>query len=85
MKSVLIALTIGAAMLATPAFAFSLSDLGLKPWVSTDNPDVPNCTVLSHPDGCENVLRSVNGFATSPGTASCPCPWETFTDEHCVK
>lgn len=80
MKTI-VSLAFAAAMFATPAFA----DFGLKPWVSTDNPDVPNCTVLSQPAGCENILRSVNGFATTNGTASCPCPLETFTDEHCVK
>lgn len=79
MKTV-VSLAFAAVMLATPAFA----DFGLKPWVSTDNPDVPNCTVLSQPPGCENVLRSAD-TVTSNGTASCPCPWEVFTNEHCVK
>ena len=68
------------ALLATPAFA----DFGLKPFVTVDNPDIPNCTVMSQPPGCENVLRSAD-TVTSNGTASCPCPWEVFTNEHCVK
>lgn len=54
--------------------------------VSTDNPDVPNCTVLGpNTADCENVLTFVNGFATDNGSASCPCPWEVFSHEHCVK
>ena len=84
MKTILsLAFAVSMLALSTPAFALSLNDF-IRPWVSTDDPNVPNCTVLSHPDGCENILRMA-GTVTSHGTASCPCPWETFTDEHCVK
>lgn len=78
--------------LSTPAYALSIGgfEIGAHNPVFTDDPAVPNCTLFgpnsyANNPGCESVHHQVDGFVTTPGSASCSCPWEVFVNEHCVK
>lgn len=81
MKSLIaLAFTVAMLTLASPASAGIFNGAHA---VTADDPNVPNCTVINPVPGCERVL--LENPSNNGGHASCPCPWETFTDEHCVK